>query len=116
MIVQRLRPRCKCQWVFTSRRTDSFRVPVRKRPDVCFKLGKEGTQRRRLECRNADGMVTTAERFYLMGRQSIAFVKDQHAGDIVQVEFLENGNHGGNLHLDIGCAGVHDVEKQIGLM
>ena len=83
---------------------------------MCFELSKEWTECPRLQRRNTDGVVTTAERLYLMGRQSIAFVKYKRAGDIVQVEFLENGNHSGNLHLDISCAGVHDVDEQVGLV
>ena len=72
-------------------------------------------QRRRLERGNTDRLVPPAERFDLMGRDTIALVKDEQPRNCVQAEFLENGRDCRNLDFDIGCAGVHNLKQQVRL-
>jgi hypothetical protein len=71
------------------------------------------TQRRRTERRNADRPIATAKRLNLMSRKPIAFVEDKHTRNRIKMEFLQDADHRGNLHIDIGCPDIDDMEQKI---
>ena len=111
LILQRFGVRCKRRCAgMPLRMADLYRL-VRQRPNVRFDFSEKWRKSLWLERGEADRVVSTAERFYVMRRQTITLIEYEHTRNGIQVEFLEDSDDGCNLHVDIRRTGVHDVEQ-----
>jgi hypothetical protein len=60
-------------------------------------------------------MISTAEKPSVIVGNAITFVEYEHLRDLIQIQVVQDRVDGADLNLEIGGAGIHEMEKDIGL-
>lgn len=69
----------------------------------------------RVKCGYADGVVASTEEIRFRLWNPITFVENERPRNHIEIEVLENLDNGGNLDVDVGGAGVDDMNQQVRL-
>jgi len=83
--------------------------------ELTLEMIKQWVQGVRVKCGHADGMVASTEEIRFRLWNPITFVENERPRNHVEIEVLENLDDGGNLDVNVGGAGVDDMDQQVRL-
>jgi hypothetical protein len=80
-----------------------------------FQMSNERMKGLRLNCRDPNGVIPTAEKTSVIVWNAVTFIEYKHLRDLIQIQVMQDRLDSVNLDLEIGGAGVYDMEKDISL-